>query len=189
MFGLSRKTEYAVMALARLAQSQYWDGWDGERREQGAFSQGASSQGAASQEAVSARQLAAEDDLPPALLSGVLKQLHHAGLVGSKRGVRGGYHLAVAPDRLRLADVIAAIEGPEPVRLTPCCEQQAMHEQGEHEHEDSHEDGCPIMCRCPITGAVRRLNRRLSAFLQRLTLADLLESEVSEQRSEVSGQH
>jgi len=166
MFGLSRKTEYAVTALARLAEAPHPDARDAEH-------------------ALSARYLAERDHLPPALLSGVMKQLQHAGLVRSKRGVRGGYYLALAPNAVRLADVIAAIEGPEPVRLTPCCEQD---EPGHHHDED----GCPIMCRCPITGAVRRLNTGLVGFLQRLTLDDLLEppeaSEVSKQKSEISSQ-
>ena len=144
MFGLSRKTEYAVTALARLAEAD-----------------------SAAHTAISARALADRDELPPALLSAVLKTLHRHGLVASKRGARGGYRLAVAPERLAMADVIAAIEGPELVRLTPCCEQD---EPGHHEEGD----GCRLMCRCPITGAIRRLNQRMQAQLRQLTLADLM---------------
>lgn len=158
MFGLSRKTEYALIALARLARGE------GERP------------------AVPARALAAADELPAALLSGVLKRLQQAGVLASKRGSRGGYYLADAPEAIRLADVIAAIEGPEPLRLTPCCEQDEPTQPGE---KDGHEhDGCPIMCRCPITGAIRGLNHRMHSFLQQLTLADLLEEQKTEARSE-----
>ncbi len=172
MFGLSRKTEYAVMALARLAEAH-----------------------AADRGPISARTLAEADGQPAALLSSVLKQLHQAELLDSKRGVHGGYVLPAGPETIRLAEVIAAIEGPEPVRLTACCEQDEparadAHDPLGHGHghptrsEPDTEDGCPIMCRCPITGAIRGLNRRMHEFLQQLTLADLL-AEVGDAKLEM----
>ena len=38
--------------------------------------------------------------------------MKRAGLVGAKRGPRGGYHLARAAYEIRIGDVIRALEGP-----------------------------------------------------------------------------
>jgi Rrf2 family protein len=38
--------------------------------------------------------------------------LKRAGLVGAKRGPRGGYHLARPAEEIRLGDVVRALEGP-----------------------------------------------------------------------------
>lgn len=195
MFGLSRSTAYAVMALARLAEAQAKYG-------QGDISNG-DHRSQQREGAVSARVLAQADGSPAPLLSSVLKRLHQAGLLASKRGTHGGYYLARPPEQVPLIEVIAAIEGPEPIRLTPCCEQDEprdAHRPGRADHSPAHaaehaearsgaagkpekpekEDGCRIMCHCPITGAVRGLNRRMHRFLEQLTLADLLEARASD---------
>mgnify|MGYP006311025971 CR=1 FL=1 len=96
MLGLTRKTDYALVALARLAEAQQFDG-----------------------QALSARQIADQYDLPAPLLMNVMKDLQRAGVVTSTRGARGGYLLAADPDEIPLSDVIEAIEGP--IALVPCC--------------------------------------------------------------------
>jgi len=96
MLSLTRKTDYALVALARLAQQQADGG-----------------------HALSARCIADEYGLPRQLLMSLLKSLHRAGLVESTRGLRGGYELARPSDRITIADVVDAIEGS--ARLTPCC--------------------------------------------------------------------
>ena len=98
MFGLTRKTDYALVSLARLAQS-----------------------GSDSATPISARQVAEEYSLPVPQMMNVFKDLQRAGLVHSQRGAQGGYCLAHRPDRIRLISVIEAIEGP--VCLTMCCEE------------------------------------------------------------------
>ena len=50
--------------------------------------------------------------IPLRFLEQILLDLRHAGLVASQRGAEGGYRLARAPDEIRLADVIRAVEGP-----------------------------------------------------------------------------
>ena len=99
MLNLTRKTDYALVALAELAN---------------AISSGVGP--------LSVRQIAQENSLPLPLLMNVLKQLHRAGLVRSTRGAHGGYSLADTPDQIELLSIINAIEGP--VRLTPCCEEE-----------------------------------------------------------------
>lgn len=92
MLQLTRKTEYALIAIAQLARV-------GPR-------------------VVSAREIAEEHMVPLPLLMNVLKKLNRAGVVNSMRGARGGYVLATRPEELTLADVIEAVEGP--VHLTRC---------------------------------------------------------------------
>lgn len=100
MFGFTRKTDYALVALATLAQ-----------------------QGASRQTPASARQIALQHGLPLPLLMQLLKALHRAGILCSARGAGGGYYLAHAPKRITLVTVIEAIEGP--LRVAPCCEDLA----------------------------------------------------------------
>lgn len=107
MFSLTRKTDYALVALASLATL-----------------------GSGQEQPRSARQIAQEYDLPLPLLMQVLKDLHRSGILGSVRGAGGGYYLALPPERISITDVIAAIEGQvwvtvccredEPVKCVPC---------------------------------------------------------------------
>ena len=94
MIGLSRKSDYALVALAQLAEQH-------------------------GTTLVSARRIAETYALPLPVLMTVLKRLHRAGIVSSVRGSHGGYTLAQVPRQITLAKVIDAIEGP--VQLTRCC--------------------------------------------------------------------
>lgn len=143
MFTLSRTTDYALVALARLAQQRHDNG-----------------------EPMSARQLSDEYGLPLQSLMTILKQLHRASILNSRQGVHGGYLLAASPEDVRLIDVIEATEGP--LKMTLCCE----------EDEEEACTACRVMVKCPITVPIRRLNDRINALLEEVTLADLMESEV-----------
>jgi len=104
MFRLSKKTDYALMALQYLA------------------SKGASG-------VVSARAIAERFDIPLELLAKILQQLAHQGLVAAHKGIHGGYQLARPALAISVADVAEAIDGP--MTLTACshvdvrCEQFA----------------------------------------------------------------
>jgi Rrf2 family protein len=92
MLSLTRKTDYALLALTYLA--------------------------GAGQAVVCAREIAERFAVSPALLMNVLKQLSASGLVQSVRGSHGGYALARPAAQITLAELIDATEGP--VRLAPC---------------------------------------------------------------------
>lgn len=93
MFSLTRKTDYALVALAGLARPEL--------------------------SRASSRDLAERFDLPLPLLRNILKRLTNRGLVISSRGPQGGYRLARDPARITLAELVEAIEGP--VQLAVCC--------------------------------------------------------------------
>jgi len=94
MLRLSKKADYALLALRHMAAAQ--------------------------KSTVASRELAEHYDLPPELLAKVLQQLVRAGLLSSHQGIRGGYGLAKKPSDISVADVIVAIDGP--MTVTACSE-------------------------------------------------------------------
>ena len=87
MLRLSKKADYALMAMKHLAQHG-----------------GASS--------TSAREIAEQYDIPIELMAKVLQRLVRIGLLASTQGTRGGYTLGRPPAAISVADVIEAIDGP-----------------------------------------------------------------------------
>lgn len=61
---------------------------------------------------VTATQLAQAQQIPPKFLENILSQLRRSGLVRSQRGPEGGYWLALDADKISLADIIRAVDGP-----------------------------------------------------------------------------
>ncbi len=86
MFTLTRKTDYALIALCHMARRP--------------------------QEISTAREIAERYHIPPALLMNILKLLAQAELVRSIRGSKGGYTLAMPPRQINLEGIIRATEGP-----------------------------------------------------------------------------
>jgi Rrf2 family protein len=62
--------------------------------------------------AVKGERIAQAQEVPLKFLENILGDLRHAGLVRSQRGVEGGYWLARPAEKITLADVIRAVEGP-----------------------------------------------------------------------------
>lgn len=83
---ISAKADYAVRAAVELAS--------------------------AGDEPVKGEKLAEAQEIPLQFLEHILLELKHARLVRARRGARGGYWLAKAPEEITLADVIRAVEGP-----------------------------------------------------------------------------
>jgi Rrf2 family iron-sulfur cluster assembly transcriptional regulator len=92
---LTRKCEYALMALCHMARQP-------------------------AAEVVSARELSDAHGIPLPLLMNILKELHQAGLLQSFRGARGGYALSCDLSRLSLAQLIESLEGP--VKFVRCAD-------------------------------------------------------------------
>jgi FeS assembly SUF system regulator len=88
MLRLSKKADYALIAMKHLAQK----------------ASGASS--------TSARDIAEQYDIPIELMAKVLQRLVRTGLLVSTQGTRGGYTLSRASRSISIADVIQAIDGP-----------------------------------------------------------------------------
>ena len=87
MLRLSKKADYALMAMKHLAQKR-----------------------AAS--STSAREIAEQYDIPIELMAKVLQRLVRMGLLASTQGTRGGYMLGRPANQISVAEVIEAIDGP-----------------------------------------------------------------------------
>lgn len=61
----------------------------------------------------SVKEIADRTTLPQPYLEQILLAIKGAGLVVSKRGVGGGYVLARPAEEITLADILAAVEGPQ----------------------------------------------------------------------------
>jgi Rrf2 family protein len=85
---LSRTASYALQAILQLAQSD------------------------ASGCPIPCSRLAAEGKMPERFLLQILRSLVTHGILGSARGVEGGYVLERSPEDISLLDVIEAVDGP-----------------------------------------------------------------------------
>jgi Rrf2 family protein len=61
---------------------------------------------------IKATTVAEAQDLSLSFVLVILNELKQAGLVESRRGSDGGYRLVAPPDRIVVADVVRAIDGP-----------------------------------------------------------------------------
>ncbi|MCA9471226.1 MAG: Rrf2 family transcriptional regulator [Nitrospirales bacterium] len=92
MLKLSKKADYALMALQYMATVQF-----GEVTEA---------------RVVNTKEVAEEHNIPVELLAKVLQALAKQDIIESHNGPKGGYLLAREPKRITIAQVLEAIEGP-----------------------------------------------------------------------------
>ena len=106
---------------------------------------------------MSAQALAERARLELPTVSKLLKQLAQAGLVASTRGINGGYRLARAPDRITIADVVTAMEGP--IGMTEC---------------SAHAGLCGHEPHCGVRVNWQRISHAIAGALASVTIADML---------------
>lgn len=104
-----------------------------------------------------ARDLAAESHLPVPMVSKILKALARAGLLLSQRGVHGGYRLARSPERISVAEIITALEGP--IGITECTSDVPV--------------SCDISALCAVRSNWQTINRVVRDALEKITLAQM----------------
>jgi Rrf2 family protein len=84
---VTAKVDYTVRAAIELAEADRNNPLKGER-------------------------IAREQGIPIKYLENILGELKRSGLVGSQRGAEGGYWLARPADKVTVAELIRAVEGP-----------------------------------------------------------------------------
>ena len=57
------------------------------------------------------KNIAAEEDIPAHFLAKILQQLARKGMLRSSKGPTGGFTLRVPADRIRLLDIVEALDG------------------------------------------------------------------------------
>ena len=128
---ITRATEYAIRAILYMS-----------RRPAG--------------EIVYKKDICKAQEITPAFLTKILQPLIKDGIVGSQRGVGGGFYLAKDPSEITLLDIIKSQEGP--VYLNQC-----LIEEGSCEREFF----------CPIHGAWAEIRRDFMKTLSRYDFAGL----------------
>ena len=106
MLRLSKKADYALMAMKHLARNTD-----------------------SAPASTSAREIAEQYDIPIELMAKVLQRLARSGLLTSHQGTRGGYTLSRATTSISVADIIQAIDGP--LTVTACSSTDEQCEQFE----------------------------------------------------------
>lgn len=61
---------------------------------------------------ISAEEISQRRDIPEKFLEGILTLLRKSGVVNSYRGPSGGYELAKAAEKISVAEIIRAMDGP-----------------------------------------------------------------------------
>ena len=108
----------------------------------------------------SVRDLAERTGLPQPYLEQILLALKGAGLVGSKRGVGGGYILARSPEDITLGQIVSAVDGP-----ITAGDFGQPHTNGACDHEGQ----------CAPLADWSEVGHYMRAHLDSFTLADMVE--------------
>jgi FeS assembly SUF system regulator len=131
MLRITKLSDYAVVVLQRLSD-------------------------AADPNGATARAVARLTRIPQPTVQKVMKDLARAGVLASQRGAQGGYSLARSADRISLAEIIEAVEGP--IALTEC---------------SAASDACSFAGACPAEENWLKINQVVRRALDGITLADL----------------
>jgi FeS assembly SUF system regulator len=103
--------------------------------------------------------IAATTGLPVPTIAKITGLLAKAGLVTSQRGAGGGFQLAHPADRISVAQIIEAVDGP--IALTHCVE--TVHD-------------CGFESACQMKAPWQVINRVVRGSLDAMSLADLVRS-------------
>lgn len=109
---------------------------------------------------VTIREISERQDVSVPYLEQILNKLRRAGLIKSVRGPGGGYLLAHKPDKISIAAILNELEGP--VAITSCLDP---------------EEGCSRVEGCVTHLLWKALGEKIEAFLETITLNDLIKKE------------
>lgn len=96
MLSLSKRADYALLALSHLAAARSAD----------------------PDKLINTREIAEQYEIPAELLAKILQTLAKQGIVASHPGPTGGYRLLRAPAQVSVAEVLTVIDGP--LSITQC---------------------------------------------------------------------
>lgn len=135
---LSKRGEYGLRAMIMLAAP----GPDGHP------------------ETVQIKEISQHEQIPAKFLEQILLALKNAGLLHSKMGVGGGYHLAKPPSEISLGSIVRVLDGPlAPVK----CVSQMAYEPC----------GCPDEETCGLRLVMGDVRNAIADLLDGTSLADV----------------
>jgi Rrf2 family protein len=109
---------------------------------------------------VSKHDVSAYGRIPPHFLAKIAQQLSRAGIIEVLQGARGGYRLAIPPEKLSLLDVIEAIIGE--IFLNDCVMRP---------------ESCHASSSCAVNNVWLQARDQLRQTLSQVTFARLLAEE------------
>lgn len=113
---------------------------------------------------LSSKAIAGEADIPQKFLDNILQELRHQGLVDSKRGIFGGYFLAVPSSEIMVGNIIRMMDGPlAPIR---CASQTAYLKC----------DDCSDENTCEIRKTMVEVRNAIAGVLDKKSLKELAAS-------------
>jgi Rrf2 family protein len=137
---LSKRGEYGLRAMIDLAT------WGSER----------------GNGVVQIKEIAEREKIPAKFLEQILLTLKNAGLLQSKMGVGGGYHLSRSASEITLGHIVRVLDGPlAPIR----CVSQMAYEPC----------GCPDEQTCGLRLVMLDVRNAIASILDGTTLADVAE--------------
>jgi Rrf2 family protein len=135
---LSKRGEYGLRAMIDLAT---WEAQEG---------------------VVQIKEIAEREHIPAKFLEQILLTLKNAGLLQSKMGMGGGYHLAKPAEQISLGQIVRVLDGPlAPLR----CVSQMAYEPC----------GCPDEQTCGLRMVMGDVRNAIAGVLDHTTLADVAE--------------
>jgi FeS assembly SUF system regulator len=135
MLRLNRMTDYAILVLGALS--------------------------ARPSQVVPGAVLAQDTQLNQPTVAKIAKALVKAEIISAERGVNGGYYLRDEANKITVARVIEAIEGP--IALTACV--------------DGVEDPCETRHGCFMSGHWNQVNQSIREALEKVSLVELFDPE------------
>jgi Rrf2 family protein len=116
----------------------------------------------AQEEVVQIKEIAEREHIPAKFLEQILLTLKNAGLLQSKMGMGGGYHLAKPAEQISLGQIVRVLDGPlAPLR----CVSQMAYEPC----------GCPDEQTCGLRMVMGDVRNAIAGVLDHTTLADVAE--------------
>ena len=134
MIRVSRMADYGVVAMTHIARAPH------DRH--------------------TAASIAARTGVPQPSASKLLKLLAKAGILTSHRGAKGGYVLAYPPEKVSVADLVAAVDGP--ISLADCL--------------DGPSGICELESFCSVRGPWQKISDAIRVALEEVTLADMAQA-------------
>lgn len=146
MLRISKKADYAVFLLGRLARHGAYPG------------------GPAPETLLSAQEMARASGLNKSVVANLLKELAKDGVLDSVRGLKGGYRLAAAPGDISLARILRVVQGP--FHLVECV-------QGADDPPAAGGRRCSLLGICPSSSPMHMVHERIAELFHQIRLDEL----------------
>jgi len=113
---------------------------------------------------ITAAEIANSQAIPRGFLEVILVELKKAGFINSRRGMRGGYQLAVLPGALTVGAIISSVDGPvAPIKCVA----------------DTNATDCPLYGTCAFLPLWERVKGAVTEIYDSTTFQDLLDHETT----------